>query len=146
MVRKDLLESGQVRTVADLKGRKLASFGGAGGAAAYQITRALRDEGLSVQDVELLNLSLPDTIVAFKNGAIDGANLPEPFSTEAAKSGLAVELPGGIKSGPLAVAVIFGGAFSREQPEAARRCWSALCGPHVNCAGRATSRPTIWPF
>jgi NitT/TauT family transport system substrate-binding protein len=69
MVRRDLLDSGEVTTLADLRGRRLASLGGVICAATYRIARALRDVGLSAVDIQLVNLSLADTVAAFSTAA-----------------------------------------------------------------------------
>jgi NitT/TauT family transport system substrate-binding protein len=128
MVRRDLLDSGEVTTLADLRGRRVASLGGASSAATYQITRALRDVGLDARDVELVNLSLADTVAAFSSRAIDAAYLPVPFSAQAEQLRVAGPL-GGVHTdgaGPLTVGLLFRGEFARVSPGAARATMVAL--------------------
>src|SRR4051812_36733343 len=128
MVRRDLLDSGGVTTLADLRGRRVASLGGASSAATYQITRALRDVGLDARDVELVNLSLADTVAAFSSGAIDAAYLPVPFSAQAEQLRVAGPL-GGVHTdgaGPLTVGLLLRGEFARVSPGAARATMVAL--------------------
>jgi NitT/TauT family transport system substrate-binding protein len=68
MVRKDLLDSGAVKQIQDLRGRKVALSGGMGATGAYWMSTKLRPAGLSLAD------SFPDMIAAFKSKAI-GASL-----------------------------------------------------------------------
>jgi NitT/TauT family transport system substrate-binding protein len=128
MVRKDLIDRAQVRTVADLKGRRIGSFGGASSSATYQIAQALRDGGVNITDVDLVNLNFPDTMVALRSGAIDAAYLPVPFSTDAIKTGIAVRLGGVLEeeAGPFTVGVIFGSGFVADRPAAGRALMLAL--------------------
>ena len=91
MVRKALVDSGAVRTVADLKGKKIA-FTGPGANDSSIIDEALRKTGSSFNDVESIYLGLPAHLPAYQNGAIDASIMPEPFRSNVIKSGVAVEL------------------------------------------------------
>src|SRR5262249_8537702 len=82
MVRKDLLAGGQVRRVADLKGRRVALAGGAGSTGSYWIATKLREANLPLRDIDIVNLAFPDMITAFKSAAIDAALPPAPFTTQ----------------------------------------------------------------
>ena len=91
IIRKDHFESGKVKTVAQLKGMKIANAA-AGTAAMGSLTRMLNTGGLSLKDVDFVNLAYPQMVVALKNGAIDAALPAEPFTMEAVKGNLAVPL------------------------------------------------------
>src|SRR4051794_21280692 len=68
-VRRDLLDSGAVRTIADLRGRQIGvSTLRASGEAI--IGHMLGQAGLSLDDVNLVPLSYPDMVVALGNQAI----------------------------------------------------------------------------
>ncbi|HEY7060360.1 MAG TPA: ABC transporter substrate-binding protein [Chloroflexota bacterium] len=88
VVRRDLIDSGAVRDVADLRGRRLAIASLRSGAEAA-VARMLAGGGLTVSDVELTALGFPDMVPAFGNGAIDGANMIEPFLSAAVNRGVA---------------------------------------------------------
>ncbi len=91
IVRKDHFDSGKVKTVAQLKGLKVANAA-PGTAAMGSLTRMLKTGGLTLKDVEFVNLAYPQMVVALKNGAIDAALPAEPFTMEAVKGNLAVPL------------------------------------------------------
>src|SRR5262249_56672350 len=70
MVRKDLVDSGQVRDYRDLKGLTIAMAGPAA-APEIEVAKALEKGGLTLADVNLTIVSFPDMIAAFPNKAID---------------------------------------------------------------------------
>lgn len=113
MVRADLVESGKVKTVADLKGLTIGLAGGAadiGNSGGYFISRILGEEGLTLKDVKWSNVGQADTEKAFDSKSIDAAFLPSPFSTMIKDSGKGVvfgnqemlsgETSGGLMYGP----------------------------------------------
>jgi NitT/TauT family transport system substrate-binding protein len=63
MVRKDLIESGKVKSFADLKGMKVA-ITGAGGSDASVLNEAMKSAGLTYNDVEKVYLGFPQHAVA----------------------------------------------------------------------------------
>src|SRR5262249_4910161 len=89
LVRKDLIDSGAVRDWSDLRGMRVA-LPGRGTVGDYSIARGLALGGLTLADVELVELLFPDMIPAFANGNIDGAHSAEPLTTLAADRGVAV--------------------------------------------------------
>jgi sulfonate transport system substrate-binding protein len=73
LVRKD----SPIKTLADLKGKRLAFKRGS---SAHNVTvKALRKAGLSVGDVEALDLAPPDAAAAFKTGSIDAWSIWDPY-------------------------------------------------------------------
>src|SRR6185295_1408910 len=50
MVRRDLLDSRQVQSIADLKGRKVGIAGGAGSTGSYWVSAKLREANLGLRD------------------------------------------------------------------------------------------------
>jgi NitT/TauT family transport system substrate-binding protein len=88
VVRQDLLDSSAVRTVADLRGRAVG-LNTRGAALEYQLVHILRSGGLGLDDVELVELALPDLLAALGTKRLDAAMFIEPFQTIARRRGLA---------------------------------------------------------
>ncbi len=119
MVRKDLIESGQVKTVADLKGRKVGIAGGNGSTGSYYLAVKLREAGLTLNDVEIVNLAFPDQVTGLRQMAIDAAYPPAPFSTQVLDEGLGEVFGGPTAPGQSGTGVLFGGQFVKNRPEVA---------------------------
>jgi NitT/TauT family transport system substrate-binding protein len=89
-VRQDLLDSGQVRGIADLRGRLLAvNLLNTGSIGERLADLALARGNLTRDDVSMLDLSYPDMTVGFGNRGIDAAIQLEPMVTAAVARGLA---------------------------------------------------------
>lgn len=86
-VRKDLMDDGQIRSMSDLRGRRvgITSFGHATELALH---RGMEQVGLSVDDTVPVELSYPDMNVALGNKNIDAAITIEPFGTQAIGRGI----------------------------------------------------------
>lgn len=124
IVRKDLIDSGQVKEVKDLKGKKMALANVQSGAEA-EASFFLKQGGLTIKDVELVVMGYPDMLPAFGNKAIDVSIQNEPLIATAVEQNLAVKFPPGALSlaygGEYQVAVvIFSEPFSKNI-DAARR-------------------------
>ena len=122
VVRKDLIDSGKVKTAADLKGLKIASAS-LHSPMEQQLEIALQKVGLRNKDVTIENLGFPDMIAAFNNKAIDAALMIEPFVAVATKRGVGVRFMGVDDIAPdfQIAGVIYGPEFVAKQPEAAKR-------------------------
>jgi NitT/TauT family transport system substrate-binding protein len=103
-VRKALIDSGEVRTVSDLRGRRVAVASLRAGAEAIA-NQVLGTGGLGVDDVELTVLSYPDMLVAFGNNAIDAGVVIEPSLSAGYTRGLIAPWAGS------SVATAFGGTY-----------------------------------
>ncbi len=119
LVRKDLIDSGKVKTFKDFKGLKFAEVG-QGTAAFVTMSEALRRGGLTYHDVHETFIGFPDQITAFANGSIDAACTIEPFASKAIAGGYAVRfsasdvlIPNGMNG-----CIFYGGNFIRNQREA----------------------------
>ena len=126
MVRKELLDSGQVKEIKDLKGRKIAMSGGVGAAGSYWVAVKLRSAGLSLKDVEVVNIGFPDMVQAFKQGAIDAALPPAPFTNQIIRDGSADYFGGQLSPGASAVGTVYGSGFIKGPEEWGRRFMIAL--------------------
>ncbi len=92
MVRKDLFEGGKVKTVADLKGLKVANLA-PGGITEFLTGKALATGNLTIKDVDYVTpMGFRQMVEALKNKAIDAAILAEPFATMAEREDTAVRL------------------------------------------------------
>ncbi len=91
VVRKDLFDSGEVKSVEDLKGHSVAIT--AVGVYTYQTAvKILEGAGLKADDVRMVSMPYPDMVAGLANGAVDAANMTEPFITQAVEAGDAVVL------------------------------------------------------
>jgi NitT/TauT family transport system substrate-binding protein len=91
IVRKDLVESGRFKTLADLKGLKIA--GNAPGVSNMSmLNEMLTSVGLKFADVNVINLSFPDHLPAMMNKSVDAGATIEPIVTLAVERGAAVEI------------------------------------------------------
>ncbi len=91
MVRRDLVESGRVKSLADLKGLKVA-VAAPGIAILSVINEAAKAGGIAYGDIEKVYLSFPQQLAAFSNRALDASVIIEPFGTMAVQAGSAVRL------------------------------------------------------
>jgi NitT/TauT family transport system substrate-binding protein len=121
-VRKALVDSGAVQSIADLRGRKLA-VNTATSIDIYHLHAALQSGGLGLEDITLEEITYPEQGAALANGAIDAAVSIEPISTVMARQGIAVKLVTLDQTLPLSqdATIIYAPHFMRDQPEAGRR-------------------------
>lgn len=92
LVRKDLADSGEVKSVADLKGRKIAVNSLQSTSLNY-IVRLLATVGLTRDDVDLTEMPIPQLMPALTNKAVDVILVFGATPGAIAKAG-GVELPG----------------------------------------------------
>jgi len=112
IVSKKLMDSGQFKTLADLKGRRIGALGGAGATSAYYVSMALKTVNLTPKDVTFVQLGSPDIPTALKNGGIDGAFVSAPFWNMAVKDGVAQKVWTTPK-GTSGTGLIYGGPFTK---------------------------------
>ncbi len=93
MVRKDLIDTGQVKTYADLKGRTFA-LAARKASLELDLLKVLRLGGLRPEDVRIVTMPFPQMNAALASGAIDACFQLEPLVTEAVTRGLAVRWRG----------------------------------------------------
>ncbi|MDB5534822.1 MAG: hypothetical protein JWO28_3137 [Hyphomicrobiales bacterium] len=92
-VRKDLIDSGAFKSLADLKGKKVAIIAN-GAADESVINQALKKAGLKDDDIEKVFLPFPQQLPAFSNKAIDAAISAEPSITAMVRNNVAVRFVG----------------------------------------------------
>ena len=126
LARKDLVDSGEVKDVADLKGKIVAMAGGPGSGGEYLAAKALERGGLTVHDVEIVQLGNADMPAALENGSIDAGLLGTPYAEQALDAGYAVSIAEDLTPGAMTVAFVGSGKFVDERPEVAKRFVLAL--------------------
>ena len=80
IVRTDLKD--RIRTPADLKGRNVA-VSGAGSLSVYELATLMESVGMTLDDVNVKQLSFPQMAPALANGALDVALMIAPFTDSA---------------------------------------------------------------
>src|SRR5581483_6832505 len=89
VVRQDLWDGGTVRALSDLRGRRVGLAGSnAGSAVTLFLSHALDAQGMSIADVEPVDIVLGDTNVALANRSLDAAIQIEPVLTLGVANGL----------------------------------------------------------
>ena len=126
VVRKSLKDSGEVRTIADLKNLKVAIAGGPGTTGAYFVAKALREAGLTIKDIEMVNLANPDMLLAFEKGAVDAALVGPPYSDQIIAGGKGVLLAQDLAPAAMTTVFMYSGKFMKESPGVAKRFMIAL--------------------
>ena len=87
LVRKDLYDKGEIKTIKDLKGRRVA-FNAM--IRTQTFDTALRSEGLKLEDVKIVEIAkFSDAMAALKSGGVDAAFFIQPFGVRAVKEGFA---------------------------------------------------------
>jgi len=127
VARKDLVDSGQLKSYADLKGKTIARPT-ALGIATIAFEKALEQGGLKSSDIAYLDIPTPDTVVALGNKKVDVAYMTEPFATQSIEKGFAVKWHEMADLVPNHVAAhwAYGSKLIDEQPEVGQRFMVAL--------------------
>jgi NitT/TauT family transport system substrate-binding protein len=87
IVRTALIDSGEVKSMADLRGRKVA-INGKGVIIEYALARALATAGLKMTDVDVVTMPFPEMVAALTTGAIDAGLLLQPTGAQAIARGI----------------------------------------------------------
>lgn len=124
LLRADL--AGEVTEVAELEGRTIALAGGPGSGGEYLAAKALELGGLTIRDVNIVQMGNPDMPAAFENGSVDAGLLGSPYADAALDAGTAVTLAEDLVPGLMTVAFVGSGEFITERPEVALRFTLAL--------------------
>ncbi|MCW5692663.1 MAG: ABC transporter substrate-binding protein [Pseudolabrys sp.] len=125
LLSKKAAEAG-IKTLADLKGKRIGAAGGPGSGGEYLVAKALERAKLTIRDVNLVNVSNPDIPAALGAGSIEAALAGPPYSEQAIKSGDATMLATDLTPGLMTVAFVGSGKFIKERPEVAERFVLAL--------------------
>lgn len=121
LVRRALVDSGTVKSYADLKGLKIAEAG-KGGSPGSKLNEALKSAGLAYKDVQHEYLGYPQHVLALTNGPIDASVTTEPSATMAVERGVAVRLKNDDPYANQQIAVLlYSGDFISKMPQVARK-------------------------
>lgn len=126
VVRKELMDDGTVTDVADLKGMTVALAGGPGSGGEYLLSKALERGGLTIRDVETVQIGNADMPAAFENGSIDAGLLGSPYADQVIDGGFGEAIATDLTPGLMTVAFVGSGNFVTERPEVAQRFVLAL--------------------
>jgi NitT/TauT family transport system substrate-binding protein len=142
MVRKDLWDSGAVRTATDLRGRKVA-VNAPGNGVEYKLYLVLESAGMGFGDVDVTRLGFPEMMVALKNRGIDAAILAEPFGTLAAQQNIAdfMMKESNAGYGDTTTVILYSGKFIRERRDVGVRFLQALIHGIRDLAGDGWKKP-----
>ena len=122
MARKDLWDSGEIRTIAALRGRPIVANPGGGGTD-YQLETVLQTAGMTLQDIDFRGMAVPDQLAALANKGADAAFLFQPAMCTAEKLNLAVVIPpllDEVAPGLQGGVINYADHFAREKPAVAR--------------------------
>ena len=126
VVRKDLWDSGAVRSLKDLKGRKFAMTANGANEAAV-MDESLRKVGLATSDVDTTLLSMPQQVAAYSSKALDASILPEPFLSSAIAQGTVVSMVpmSRLREDDVSGVIVYGDHFIKSRPDVARKVMKA---------------------
>lgn len=93
MIRKDLYDSGQIRSFADFKGKRFA-MSTRKTTIEQDLEKGLQSAGLKLSDVTLITMGWPQINAALATKAIDVSYQIEPLVTVAVREGIAVRWKG----------------------------------------------------
>src|SRR5215471_18518399 len=88
-IRKDLVDSGQFKSLKDLNGKRMG-FAAQGVTSLSLLNEAAKFAGFKFEDVIPVYLSFPQQFAALQNKALDGSFLIEPQATAAVNAGIGV--------------------------------------------------------
>ncbi len=128
VARQDLWESGAIRSLADLRGRKVGAAGyQAGSLIALQLGMALEAQGMRLDDLDLVDITLPDTNAALANHTLDGAVQIEPLVALGLANNLFTVLMRSDEMSPdlQSALILYAAGFARDQRDAGRRWMTA---------------------
>jgi NitT/TauT family transport system substrate-binding protein len=122
LVRKDLVDNGRYKSLADLKGMKVA-LNGAGNTNVATLTYTLRKAGLKYDDVSVVSLGFPEHVTALANKAVDVTFTTEPSATVAVREGFGIEETNdaAVDPGHQVAVILYGQSFVDGKPEVAKR-------------------------
>ncbi len=112
LVRKDLVDSGRYRTLADLKGMTIAAAAQGTGSES-SLNEALKQGGLAFADVNVVYMGFPEQLAAYRNKGIDAGVTNEPTVTRTILDGYAVRAsPRAIYPGQQTAVVLYSEGFA----------------------------------
>lgn len=106
MIRDDLYVAG-MHDASGLRGKKIGWLGNSGATSGYYVARILRKYGISIKDIDSVNIAAPDQEVAFERKAVDAIFTAAPFTALFEKKHVA-RIIGSIPAGISGTGIFFG--------------------------------------
>jgi len=100
--------------------------GGPGSGGEYFVAKALERAGMTIRDVEMMNVGNADMPASIQGGAVDAVLTSSPFSDQILGDGTGKLLGQDFTPGLMTVAFVASGKFIAERPEVAERFVLAL--------------------
>ena len=119
---------GTIKTPADLRGHRIAwAAYDVGGTNAVVLDHLLRMGGLTLADVDAVNLTFGDSLAALASGGVDAAYLIEPLMQAAASRGIGQVLMTGdqMYPGQQVAVLLYGPGLWQKRPAVAQRFMAA---------------------
>jgi NitT/TauT family transport system substrate-binding protein len=125
VIRKDLVDSGRYKTLADLKGMTVA-VASEGTGSESSLNEALKKGGLKFSDVNVVFMGFPDMLLALRNKGIDAAVNNEPTLTRVQEDGIAVRASKDvIYPGQQTAVVLYSETFAQQRRPVAQKFMNA---------------------
>jgi NitT/TauT family transport system substrate-binding protein len=116
MMRQDLYDAG-ARDASALKGKTVGWLGNAGATSGYYVALILRKAGLTMKDIQAVNVAAPDQEVALERKAVDAMFCAAPFTALFAEKKLA-QIIGSAPAGIAGTGIFFGPSLLENAPQA----------------------------
>ena len=122
IIRKDHVDSGRFKTLADLKGLKFG-FVSPGSSLHSLLNEAAKAGGVSIKDIPVVYTNVASQVAALQSGAIDASIMVEPYAGQAVALGGAVNVMPSETFYPSdeASLLLYGDRFIKERPAVAVR-------------------------
>jgi NitT/TauT family transport system substrate-binding protein len=115
LVRKDLVDSGRYRSLADLRGLTIAAAAQGSGSES-SLNEALKKGGLKFTDVNVVYMGFPEQLAGYRNKGIDAGVTNEPTVTRTIRDGYAVRAsPQAIYPGQQTAVVLYAESFANRR-------------------------------
>jgi NitT/TauT family transport system substrate-binding protein len=111
--------TGEITSVADLKGKKVA-VNGIGAGTEYWLAQALAQGGLTFADIQLEGVPFANVPPALESGTLDAAMLAEPITTINVDQGVVAVLSDDFVDGFTAT-YVYMGELLKQRPEVAKK-------------------------
>ena len=116
MIRQDLYDAG-MHDASGLKGKTVGWLGNAGATSGYYVALILRKFGLTMKDIQAVNIAAPDQQVALERKAVDAMFCAAPFTALFAEKKLA-QIIGSAPAGIAGTGIFFGPTLLNDAPTA----------------------------
>ena len=135
-------DAGEIRAVRDLRGKRV-SVNVLGSATEFWLNAAMLRGGLTLAEIQPVEVNFPDVPAALANGAIAAGLLGEPLATLAEDRGQIAVLSDDFINGVQVTAAYFGGEFMRSHPDHAVGFMVAWLRACRDLSGGGFRRPDV---